>query len=61
MGKRNVLTVLQVRSAILDILLVIRYFCCKKGHQKVDFGEVTSFYQIDYIVKKGNRRCTEKD
>ena len=58
MGKRNVLTVLQVRSAIL---LVIRYFCCKKGHQKVDFGEVTPFYQIDYFVKIGNRKCAEKD
>ena len=58
MGKRNVLTVLQVRSAIL---LVIRYFCRKKGYQKLDFGEVTSFYQIDYFVKIGNRKCTEKD
>ena len=44
--------ILQIRSAILNILLDIRYFCYKKASKKVDFEEVTSFYiRWIYFVK----------
>ena len=46
--------ILQVRSVILDILLDIRYFCCKKGQKKSKFWGNIVLCQIDLFCENSN-------